>query len=102
MLLIWLVQWYNGFRWLTGGSSLMVLFSPQAWGAFARESTFSYTLPQKCKSVRYLYGIWFRVRARRAQAAALRTGRPRSQGRKPTLNPFCEKAGIRGDPRKRG
>ena len=52
MLLIWLVQWRNGIGWRAGGSSLGLLFSPQGWGGvLARESTFSYTPPEKCKAV---------------------------------------------------
>ena len=57
MLLIWFVQWCNGIGWLTGGSSLGLLFSPQGWGAFARESTFSYTPTEKCKAVSNERGI---------------------------------------------
>ena len=40
---VWLVQWCNVSGWLTVGSSLRLLFSPQEWSVFVRESTlFSY------------------------------------------------------------
>ena len=49
MLLIWLVQWFR----LAHGRLLLwgFCYSPQRWGAFARESTLSYTPPEKCKAV---------------------------------------------------
>ena len=36
MLLIWLVQWYNGFGWLTGALILAAFGAIKMGGAFVR------------------------------------------------------------------